>query len=54
MASLDCARRQIALQGKELLEETIDLSNYARDEINKIPGFYCFGKKSWRSWSLCF
>lgn len=43
MASLDCARRQIALHGRELLEKTIDLSNYAREEINKIPGFYCFG-----------
>lgn len=43
MASLDCARRQIALHGKELLDYTIDLCNYARDEINKIPGFYCFG-----------
>ncbi|NMM61118.1 aminotransferase class I/II-fold pyridoxal phosphate-dependent enzyme [Clostridium sp. P21] len=43
MASLDCARRQIALNGKELLDKTIELSNYARREINKIPGFYCFG-----------
>lgn len=45
MASLDCARRQIALNGKELLDKTIELSNYARSEINKIPGFYCFGKE---------
>lgn len=45
MASLDCARRQIALNGKELLDKSIDLANYARDEINKIPGFYCFGKE---------
>ena len=44
MASLDCARRQIALHGKELLDYAIDLANYARDEINKIPGFYSFGK----------
>lgn len=43
MASLDCARRQIALNGKELLDRTIDLCNYVREEINKIPGFYCFG-----------
>lgn len=45
MASLDCARRQIALHGDELLEKTIALSNYARNEINKIPGFYCFGEE---------
>jgi len=45
MASLDCARRQIALQGKELLDYAIDLCTYTRNEINKIPGFYCFGKE---------
>ncbi len=45
MASLDCARRQIALLGRDLLEKTIELSNYARNEINKISGFYCFGKE---------
>lgn len=45
MASLDCARRQIALHGKELMKSTIELCNYAREEINKIPGFYSFGKE---------
>ncbi|WP_411678891.1 aminotransferase class I/II-fold pyridoxal phosphate-dependent enzyme [Clostridium thailandense] len=45
MASLDCSRRQIALQGEELLDKTIELCDYARTEINKIPGFYCFGKE---------
>lgn len=45
MASLDCARRQIALHGEELLDKTIALANYARKEINEIPGFYCFGEE---------
>ena len=45
MASLDCSRKQIALNGRELLKEAIELCNYAREEINKIPGFYCFGKE---------
>lgn len=45
MASLDCARRQIALHGEELLDKSISLANYAREEINKIPGFYSFGKE---------
>lgn len=45
MASLDCARRQIALHGKELLDETIELLKYTREEINKIPGFYSFGEE---------
>ena len=45
MASLDCARRQIAIEGRNLLDRAINLANYARNEINKIPGFYCFGKE---------
>ncbi|KLE14308.1 aminotransferase class I/II-fold pyridoxal phosphate-dependent enzyme [Clostridium sp. C8] len=45
MASLDCARRQIALEGRSLLEKAIELCKYTRDEINKIPGFYCFGEE---------
>ena len=43
MASLDVARMQIATKGKELLDRAIDLAEYARREINKIPGLYCFG-----------
>ncbi|MEQ8153516.1 MAG: aminotransferase class I/II-fold pyridoxal phosphate-dependent enzyme [Clostridiaceae bacterium] len=45
MASLDCARKQIALQGKDLMDKTIELCNYARNEINKIEGLYCFGEE---------
>ncbi|MDV4150650.1 aminotransferase class I/II-fold pyridoxal phosphate-dependent enzyme [Clostridium sp. AL.422] len=45
MASLDCARRQIALEGKDLLDKAIELCKYTRSEINKIPGFYCFGEE---------
>lgn len=45
MASLDCARKQIALEGNDLLAKTIDLCRWTRNEINKIPGFYSFGKE---------
>ncbi|CDF57711.1 aminotransferase class I/II-fold pyridoxal phosphate-dependent enzyme [Thermobrachium celere] len=45
MASLDVARMQIATKGKELLDKAIELANYARREINKIPGLYCFGEE---------
>ena len=45
MASLDCCRRQIAVHGRELLENTIKISNYLREEINKIPGFSSFGEE---------
>ena len=43
MASLDCARRQIAIHGRDLLTRTIELANYLRAEINKIPGIHSFG-----------
>lgn len=45
MASLDVARMQIATKGRELLDYTIDLAEYARHEINNIPGLYCFGQE---------
>lgn len=42
MASMDVARKQLALFGDELLEETLELANYARREINEIEGLYAF------------
>ncbi|MDR3258535.1 MAG: aminotransferase class I/II-fold pyridoxal phosphate-dependent enzyme [Fusobacteriaceae bacterium] len=45
MASLDCARRQIATEGRELLDNAINLAKRFRREVNRIPGFYCFGKE---------
>lgn len=45
LASLDCTRKQLALEGRELIDYAIELSTYARNEINKIKGLYCFGKE---------
>lgn len=45
LASLDVARMQMAVEGTELIEKSIDLANWAREEINKIPGLYCFGSE---------
>lgn len=45
LASLDVARRQMAIEGKELLDKTIELADYARERINNIKGYYCFGKE---------
>jgi len=44
-ASLDCARMQMATEGESLLTKTIHLATKARNEINKIPGLYCFGEE---------
>jgi arginine/lysine/ornithine decarboxylase len=38
LASLDAARQQMALQGKELITRTLHLAAEARDKISKIDG----------------
>lgn len=43
MASLDAARRQMALHGHELLDYAINLAETLREEVNQIPGLYSFG-----------
>ncbi len=43
MCSLDIARKQLATKGAEMLEETLKLVRWAREEINQIPGLYAFG-----------
>ncbi|MBV8364667.1 MAG: aminotransferase class I/II-fold pyridoxal phosphate-dependent enzyme [Candidatus Eremiobacteraeota bacterium] len=45
VASLDVARRQMAMQGQELLSETIALAQRTRAAINAIPNVYCFGEE---------
>ncbi|WP_245592296.1 aminotransferase class I/II-fold pyridoxal phosphate-dependent enzyme [Ectobacillus panaciterrae] len=41
MASLDAARKQMAINGEGLLQRAIDLSRVARNSINKIYGLSC-------------
>ena len=45
VASLDVARRQMAMQGEALLSDTIALAQRTRALINEIPGVYCFGEE---------
>lgn len=45
LTSLDLARKQMVTQGRDLLQRTIELSEYARTELNKIPGVRCIGKE---------
>lgn len=44
LASLDVARMQMATEGSQLVERSIELARWARAEINKIPGLYSFGE----------
>ncbi len=45
LASLDTARRQLALRGQELADRTVGLANSAREAVNRIPGMYSFGEE---------
>ncbi len=45
VASLDVARRQMALEGSALLSTTIELAGDTRRRLNAIEGVYCFGEE---------
>jgi arginine decarboxylase len=45
LASLDAARMQMVTEGRERLDQTIELAKYARAEINKVDGLFCFGEE---------
>lgn len=45
LASLDTARKQLALYGHDMADESIQLAEIARRELNHIPGIYCVGRE---------
>ena len=45
MSSLDISRKNLALNGKEIFDRVSSLADYARGEINKIGGFYAYGRE---------
>lgn len=45
LASLDIARLQMAMEGRERLQRAVELSQQLRQEINTIAGLYCVGKE---------
>lgn len=45
LASLDISRRNLALRGQKSFAEVIRLAEYAREEINKIGGYYAFSRE---------
>lgn len=45
LASLDVARRRMALHGHDLWQQSIELCNWARAELNCIPGVYVCGSE---------
>ncbi|NOU95297.1 aminotransferase class I/II-fold pyridoxal phosphate-dependent enzyme [Paenibacillus sp. LMG 31456] len=45
LASLDTSRRHLALNGAQLADQAIELAQFARKNINEIPGLSCFGEE---------
>ena len=45
MTSLDTARKNMSLNGKEIFEKTVKFAEYARSEINRLGGYYAYGKE---------
>ncbi len=45
MTSLDAARYELALHGREMMERARVLAETARERIGKIPGIRCYGKE---------
>lgn len=45
ISSLDIARKNLALNGREIFRKTVQYAEYARAEINRLGGYYAFGKE---------
>lgn len=45
LASLDAARKKMALEGEEILSRCLSLSSYARERLNQIKGIHVYGKE---------
>ena len=45
MSSIDITRRNLALNGKGVIDHIIDLAEYARKEINDLGGYYAYSKE---------
>ncbi|MEA4901289.1 aminotransferase class I/II-fold pyridoxal phosphate-dependent enzyme [Desulfitobacterium sp.] len=45
LSSLDISRRNLALHGKEIFQKVTALASYAREEVNKIGGYYAFARE---------
>lgn len=49
LASLDTARRQLAVHGHDLMDQAIRLANDTRKRINSVPHLHCVGREKLHS-----
>lgn len=45
LASLDAARMQMAVEGRQLVAQAVELAQWLREAVNQIPGLYSFGEE---------
>ena len=45
LSSLDIARKNMRLNGQALVTKAVEYASYAREEINKLGGYYAFGEE---------
>lgn len=45
ISSLDISRRNLALRGREIFQKVSGMAEYAREEINRIGGYYAFSNE---------
>ena len=45
LSSLDISRRNLALNGDKIVDRIIELAEYAREEVNKLGGYYAYSKE---------
>ncbi len=45
LASLDAARKEMALHGKEIIHADLQLASYAREKLNAIKGIHVYGRE---------
>lgn len=45
LSSLDITRKHLSLHGKEIFQRTVEFAEYARNEINRLGGYYAFSSE---------
>ncbi|MCQ2491198.1 MAG: aminotransferase class I/II-fold pyridoxal phosphate-dependent enzyme [Ruminococcus sp.] len=45
LSSLDISRKRLALSGREIFAQTVEMAEYARSEINDIGGYYAYSRE---------
>ena len=45
LSSLDISRKRLALRGRDIFSKTVEMAEYAREEINAIGGYYAYSRE---------